>query len=65
MARDPLVADYPVKRRMLELGVVRDDDRADRLLELMRDDAYIEFGVSRTARAHGRCSSTFGLLPKP
>lgn len=43
MARDPLTGDYPVKRRMLELGVVRDDEQADRLLELMRDDGYIEF----------------------
>lgn len=43
MAQDPLATDYPIKRRMLDLGVVADDGQADRLLELLSGDGYVSF----------------------
>lgn len=43
MANDPLADDYPIRRRMLDLGAADDDEQADRLLELMRSDGYVTF----------------------
>ena len=64
MANDPLEDDYPIKRRMHDLGVVVDDGRADRLIELMRADGYITFHGQQNAAGEWTVLYDVRLTPK-